>query len=374
LVRFELLPSLPRYPERTEELRVHLRTGYLDLGTRFPDQDVRSLYIWVDDGERLPKFERCAMCQPSAPARSRIYDFRTRGEQPFTALIEAQFAEQPPQKLDPKLPNHGRKVLVFSDGRQKAARLAPALEHSHARDLFRQVIALAAYELRKQENLTGMNWLYPGVAWLCGNRGYDLFPSADEIEFHNHLARVKDKTLNQAISLANRGGLKPTKSFAQALFSELTDRYYSLPSLALGTIEEDPDLDDIFEDFPAVNLIPDAIRILFRSWIRLHLERRSFRPDGAEVRDLGEGWAGPVGINAERMNQVLPNRFEEYLRRVLDGDDDAMEQVAQWFKKLVRNSDLLDFEGDLYYLQPLGLSLNLKLGPVRTCALCDISS
>jgi hypothetical protein len=51
-----------------------------------------------------------------------------------------------------------------------------------------------------------------------------------------------------------------------------------------------------------------------------------------------------------------------------------MEQVAQWFKKLVRNSDLLDFEGDLYYLQPLGLSLNLKLGPVRTCALCDISS
>ena len=39
-------------------------------------------------------------------------------------------------------------LLVFSDGRQKAARLAPALEHSHARDLFRQVVALAAHALR----------------------------------------------------------------------------------------------------------------------------------------------------------------------------------------------------------------------------------
>lgn len=362
LVRFQLLPVTPRYPERTEELRVHLKTGYLDPHVRYSDDEIRSLHIWVDgDGSREPEFGRCAMCQPSAPSRARIYDFRTRGEQPFTALIEAQFAEQAPQKLDPKLPNHGRKVLVFSDGRQKAARLAPALEHSHARDLFRQVIALAAHELREQEGLTGMHWLYPGVAWLCGNRGYDLFPSAEEVEFHNHLRRVKGKSLREAMKLANRGGLRPTRSFAQALFSELTDRYYSLPSLALGTVEEDPDLDHVFEDFPAVGLDDEAIRVLFRSWVRLHLERRSFRPDGAELRDLGEGWAGPVGINAERMNQVLPNRLDEYVLRVLGGDDDAATKVANWFKALVRNSEVLDFEGDLYYLRPLGLSLNLRL-------------
>ncbi len=118
--------------------------------------EVRCIYVWLDgDNVRQPSFERCAMCQPTGPARARIFDFRTRGEQPFTALIEAQFAEQPPQKLDPRLPNHGRKVLVFSDGRQKAARLAPALEHSHARDLFRQVIALAASELREQDESNG---------------------------------------------------------------------------------------------------------------------------------------------------------------------------------------------------------------------------
>ena len=361
LVRFHLLPNEPRYPDRTEELRVHLKTGYLDPGAQYGDHEARSLYMWLDaDGGREPAFERCAMCQPGSPSRARIYDFRTRGEQPFTALIEAQFAEQPPQKLDPKLPNHGRKVLVFSDGRQKAARLAPALEHSHARDLFRQVIALAAKELRETEKRTGIHWLYPGVVWLCGNRGYNLFPSSEEVEFHNHLRRVKDKSLKQAIQLANRGGLRPTKSFAQALFSEITDRYYSLSSLALGTIEEDPDLDHVFQDFPAVGLEPDAVRVLFRAWVRLHLERRSFRPDGAEIRDLGEGWAGPQGINAERLNHVLPNRFDEYLLHVLD-EQPAVEQVSDWLQKLVRNSEMLDFEGDLYYLRPLGLSLNLRL-------------
>jgi len=362
LVRIELLPTAPRYPDRTEEIHVHLSTGYVDAGGTLGEGEGRSMYLWLDgDHDRQPAFERCAMCQPIGPARARIYDFRTRGEQPFTALIETQFAEQPPQKLDPHLPNHGRKVLVFSDGRQKAARLAPALEHSHARDLFRQVIALAATELREQEGLTGMQWLYPAIAWLCGNRGYDLFPSADEVEFHDHLRRAKGKSLKSAIQLANRGGLRPTLSFAQALFSELTDRYYSLPSLALGTVEEDPDLDHVFDDFPAVGLDRAAQKALFRAWVRLHLERRSFRPDGADIRQLGEGWAGPVGINAERMGHVLPNRFDEYLGRVLGGDAGAAALVAAWFQRLVRNSDLLDFEGDLYYLRPLGLSLNLRL-------------
>ncbi|MEW6732742.1 MAG: DEAD/DEAH box helicase [Acidobacteriota bacterium] len=361
LERIELLPSTPRYSDRTEEIQVHLRTGYINAQIQSDDGDVRSMYFWLNtDGGRQASFERCAMCQPIPSARARILDFRTRGEQPFTALIEAQFAEQPPQKLDPRLPNHGRKVLVFSDGRQKAARLAPALEHSHARDLFRQVICLATHELRTQENQTGMQWLYPAVAWLCGNRGYNLFPSADEVEFHNQLRRVKGKSLPEAIRLANRGGLRPTRSFAQALFSELTDRYYSLPSLALGTVEENPDMDYVFDDFPITDIEPEATKVIFRAWIRLHLERRSFKPDGAEIRELGEGWAGPLGINAEKISQILPNRFDEYLKQLL-GNDEAFTQVSSWFQCLVRNSDLLDFEGDLYYLRPLGLSINLRL-------------
>lgn len=363
LFRLELLPSAPRYTDRTELVRFHLRTGYLDTGNRFPDDEVRELALWLDgDGKREASFDRCAMCQPAAPAKSRIYDFRTRGEQPFTALIEAQFAEQPPQKRDPRLPNHGRKVLVFSDGRQKAARLAPALEHSHARDLFRQVVALAVHELRDKGGLSAMLFLYPAVVHLCAHRGYDLFPAADEVEFHNHLGQVKDKTLEQTIAMANKGWLRATRSFAQAIFSELTDRYYSLPALALATVEEDPDTAFmIFDDFPNVGLGADAQKVLFRAWLRQHLERRSFRPDGAETRDLGEGWAHPQGINAARLEHVLPNRFDQYLAQVLDGDAAKVEDVSKWFQHVVRDKGLLHFESDLYYLQLQGLSMNLRL-------------
>jgi ATP-dependent helicase YprA (DUF1998 family) len=363
LFRLQLLPTSPRYSDRTEIVRLHLRTGYLDTGNRFPDDEVRDLALWLDsDGKREALFERCAMCQPAANAKSRIHDFRTRGEQPFTALIEAQFAEQPPQKKDPHLPNHGRKVLVFSDGRQKAARLAPALEHSHARDLFRQVVALAAHELREQMDMSAMQYLYPAVVHLCAQRGYDLFPAADEIEFHNHLEQVDGKTLQQTITMANRGWLRATRSFAQAVFSELTDRYYSLPALALATIEEDSDSADfIFADFPDVGLDADAQRVLFRAWLRQHLERRSFRPDGAETRELGEGWAYPQGINAARIEHVLPNRFGQYLAHVLGGDTGKVEEMNRWFQHVVRDKGLLHFESDLYYLQLQGLSLHLRL-------------
>ncbi|MBC5785976.1 DEAD/DEAH box helicase [Ramlibacter sp. USB13] len=363
LFRLELLPSAARYTDRTEIVRLHLRTGYLDTGNRFPDDEVRELEMWLDaDGKREASFDRCAMCQPAAPAKSRIYDFRTRGEQPFTALIEAQFAEQPPQKRDPRLPNHGRKVLVFSDGRQKAARLAPALEHSHARDLFRQVVALAAHELREKGGLSAMQYLYPAVVHLCAHRGYDLFPATDELEFHNHLGQVKGKTLEQTITMANKGWLRATRSFAQAIFSELTDRYYSLPALALATVEEDPDTAFmIFDDFPNVGLDADAQKVLFRAWLRQHLERRSFRPDGAETRELGEGWAHPQGINAARLEHVLPNRFDQYLAHVLGGDTDKVEKVGKWFQHVVRDKGLLHFESDVYYLQLQGLSMNLRL-------------
>jgi ATP-dependent helicase YprA (DUF1998 family) len=372
LVRFQLLPVQPRYPERTEEIRVHLKTGYVDREIRYPDVEVQHLHLYLDgDGKRQTEFGRCVMCQPSASASGRILDFRTRGEQPFTALIEAQFAEQPPQKRDPRLPNHGRKVLVFSDGRQKAARLAPALEHSHARDLFRQVIALASDELHKQKGSAAMLELYPAVVWLCGNRGYDLFPSADEVEFHNHLRIVKGKSLTDALRFASRGLLRPTKAFAQALFEEVTDRYYSLPSLALATIEEDPGSGIAFDDFPEVGLDDPAKRALFRAWIRLHLERKSFRPDGAELGDLGEGWARPNGIDASKRNDVLPLRFEAYLDVLLESDKVAVDRVCEWLKEQVRSGLLTTFEGDLYYLQPAGLSVNLRLqGEWFRCADC----
>jgi ATP-dependent helicase YprA (DUF1998 family) len=361
LQALELLPIPPRYAEVAEEVRIHLPTGYVDREHTMPDNQVRS--VWLAHGEtgREPTYPRCAMCQPpGSRSRSRITDFRTKGEQPFTALIDAQFAEQPPQKADKRLANQGRKVLVFSDGRQKAARLAPALEHSHARDLFRQVLGIGAEELKKQAALTGLDKLYPAVIWVCHARGIDLFPAPDEDVFHDHLRRAKDKTLAQLIQEFNQGYLQPTQSFAQQLFGEMTDRYYSLNALALATVEEDPLVRGVFKNFPAVGLAEPEVLLLFRLWLRLQLENRRFAPPGADLSKLGEGWERPEGMDANNSAHVVPRPLGDFLRRVLKGEEPA-RQVETWLPRFIRESNLFLLSNDLFYLQPRGLSLNVKL-------------
>lgn len=362
-VKLELLPCKPRYEERAFEFRVHLETGFVDRQGQYRDDSVRTFYAWRDaEGDVQPSFARCLMCQPSAPSKARIYDFATRGEQPFTALIEAQFAEQPPQKTDAGLPNQGRKVLVFSDGRQKAAKLAPALEHSHARDLFRQVLALSIDVLQRESGgIARMDDLYPALVWLCATKSYDPFPSEDNHEFRNHVHRVRGKTLAAVRDLAAKRAILPSEVFAQHLFEAMTDRYYSITALALASIEEHPDLvGPVFEDFPGGSS-PDVVGALYRAWVRQQFERRAFRADGAALHKQGEGWARPQGLDASRDEDVLPERFREYLMHVLRLDDQGVAPIREWFRSLVRESGLPYFEGDRYYLQACGLCLRLRL-------------
>jgi len=364
LQQFHLLPTPPRYAQDCEEVRFHMKTGYLDLHHTFPDEEVRSLWLAIETNplQRTAQFPLCAMCQPPGTrTRSRISDFRTKGEQPFTALIEAQFAEQPPQKNDERLPNRGRKVLVFSDGRQKAARLAPALEHSHARDLFRQVLALAAHELKEQTEYQGMDKLYPAVIWVCNDRGINLFPSPEEREFRQQFNSAKGKSLYDLIVKSNQGYLSPTASYAVQLYAEMTDRYYSLNSLGLATIEEDPVIRSAFENFPAIGLKEGDVFSIFRDWVRLQLEARRFLPPGADLSKFGdEPWDRPEGIDPDNDSHIFPGRFDAYLKEILP-DAESLPQIKRWFKSMFRDSGMFVLLNDRYFLRPLGLSLHLRM-------------
>lgn len=360
LSKVELLPAAPRYVEIAEEIRVHLKTGYVDLENTFPEDEVRSLWISRNqDGQREAEFSRCPMCQPSPRMKSRISSFRTKGEQPFTALIEAQFAEQPPLTNNESLPNRGRKVLVFSDGRQKAARLAPALEHSHSRDLFRQVLTIAADELQKADSYQGMHYLYPAILWVCQDRGVNIFPLPDEEVFHRHLHDAAGKALQQLVESFNTGILQPTLTYARHLFSEMTDRYYSLNALGIATVEENPLLSDvIFEDFPDVGLNEEEIKIVYRSWLRHQLEARRFFPQGADIYQMADGWDKPTGIEISNPIHCVPRQFQDYLFQLLN-DGEAVEAIMSWFTEHIRNS--LTLHNDRYFLQPSGLHIKLWL-------------
>ncbi|NDD62665.1 MAG: DEAD/DEAH box helicase [Acidobacteria bacterium] len=372
LEMIQLLPVPPRSDEWVGKIQVHLRTGLVLTDEAADQGQKRELYLSSDEkGQRQPLFKRCAICQPHSASRARIFDLRTKGEGPFTALIEAQFAEQPPQKNDPSLPNRGRKVLVFSDGRQKAARLAPAIEHNHARDLFRQVMVIALLELR-QIDRSGLHFLYPAIVWLCANRGYNLFPSAGETRFPNDLTLARGKRLDDVLQLANDGVIQATSDFGQALFAELTDRYYSIQALAIGTVELTPAFSFIFNSFPETGLETRVQQILFNSWQRLQLEQRRFCSIGVELRMLGGEWERPEGIDPRHRSHLMPGRMEDYLKMLTGGDQSRVEQIVDWFRYVVCNSGLLTYTGDLYYLSPRHLAIKIESDRpwlrCRTCA------
>lgn len=358
LNKLQLLPSTARYSQMIEEIRVHLKTGFIDRELSFPDDEVRSFGLCIDaDGQRLAEFNRCAMCQPpGSRMKSRITNFSTKGEQPFTALIEAQFSEQPPQKKG--FANQGRKVLVFSDGRQKAARLAPALEYSHARDLFRQVIAIASVELEKQTGFNGMDKLYPAVIWVCNERGINLFPDAETNIFVEHRIRSRNKSLKELVTDFNQGFLQPTQDYARQLFIEMTDRFFSINALGLGIIEQDPQFNSLLNEFPDVGLDSDDIKKIFHIWIRLQLEDRRFLPQGADISKFGEGWEKPEGIDINKKVQVLPNKLVNFLKELLN-DEMAIINIQKWFSDYIKKG-VLKLENDTYFLQPLGLHLKLR--------------
>lgn len=373
VTEIQLSPTEPRYVELAEEFRIDWSTGYLDPNARAPGERSRSLWMPRTSDGRQFEFAKCPHCQPSGGReKSRISDFRTRGEQPFTVLVETQFAEQPPQKADTRLPNRGRKVLVFSDGRQKAARLAPALDQSHARDLFRQVMALAVRAMEDEGEPARLSDFYSAVMWVCVSRGIDLFPDADEKVFHNNFHQSQDLDLKDLIRRGHRGLLKPDLSYANALFSELTDRFYSLPALGLGVVEEDPLIHSSLNLGNLTCFDTNQALTLLRVWLRLQLERRRFLPSGGTPDQVGQGWLTPEGLDFSNDSHLMPGRFAKFVDAIVNSPDDAAK-VKGWLKDLVQGpSGLFALTNNLYYLQVDSLVLRLRLDlPSLRCCSCS---
>src|SRR5262249_18220318 len=205
----------------------------------------------------------------------------------------------------------------------------------------------------REGGVRGLGRLYRAVSGVCHARGIDLFPAPDETVFHDHLRRAKDKTLAQLLQEFNQGYLQPTQSYAQQLFGELTDRYYSLNALALATVEEDPLVRGVFKNLSPVGLGEPEVLLLFRLWLRLQLENRRFAPQGADLSKLGEGWERPEGMDASNSAHLIPRPFGDFLRRIL-GADELARGVEAWLPRFIRESNLFLLSNDVYYLQPRG--------------------
>jgi len=135
--------------ETTTSRNLSIASGHL-VDDRHVDDKGPTTHIEVQVPTEEPPDEDGAWSWTQCPAcgikerrrpngDTKVEDLVTKGEEPFAHSVRSMFGIQPTDPLKEEFPNEGRKVLCFSDGRQKAARLARDLQSNVESDSFREV-------------------------------------------------------------------------------------------------------------------------------------------------------------------------------------------------------------------------------------------
>lgn len=294
LAPIDLLLEDPVFTDKVEPAEYDLVTGRLnpyDLGPRNRQVFLcanrqRSTYdasgLRISD---LGEFKPCGVCGERAGfGRSSVQDHQTKGDQPFQALIARQIQVQPPSnvKATKMAPLRGRKVLIFSDSRQTAARLAPNLQTYSTQDAMRPLIVSGFARLGRATaiaNLLSLEDLYLGVLIAAQRLRVRLRPELKVGESFQDEKIVADAIGNGA--LENEADLlqllvllrssAPPESLLRAIMESLTDRYYGLESLALASLRERPQHSQSLASLPDISgyAQSNAEKIaVARAWLR----------------------------------------------------------------------------------------------------------
>lgn len=201
------------------------RIGALDpfTGKLFLTQQENELLISVvytetfDSKTQSYNFAKCPKCKKNMPLKKPV-DLATKGNIPFYNLTKAQFELQPPKS---DLINQGKKVLLFSDSRQNAAKLALDLSKSSDADAFRQAIIVASRLLDTDEKEHSLADLYPAFIDVCVQNKLSFFSGKSKEKFLEH-----KQVFVSAKKRAERRKRKIDYSAISAGFQSLPEDYY----------------------------------------------------------------------------------------------------------------------------------------------------
>ncbi|BCM94151.1 hypothetical protein IAD21_06054 [Abditibacteriota bacterium] len=331
-------------PESIEEIWVDITTGQVKVSEPADTSNFRLFYrpggnapVTKSSKRKAETTNEEANAAPDAPFPScpackkqsgqKIMDLVTKGEQPFATLVREQLSQQPAkEKVGEMHPNGGRKVLLFSDGRQKAARLARDLPREVEFDSFRQAIILAAHRLNELGVEARINdQLYVAFLDVCQEFYLDFF---DRIENTRNTHRENLDTygdrfddLEEAIEALKEGEFTPSVplGYNQALLRQLCNPYYSLYWACAAYIAPSSakikSLKKALKTFPS-DFLEDHLDELLVSWIQEMLEHTAFDKS--------------VGLDARR-------EVNEWCRQIA-----SEEKFGDWSKLLLNHSGLTE--------------------------------
>lgn len=192
----------------------------------------------VQRGQRMLSVEpECPSCKRDLSDDPKIMDLATKGEAPFSHLIKTQVALQPASlPISKKSPNAGRKSLLFSDGRQKAARLARDIPREIELDVFRQLLFLAVSHLQEAKlEPTLDSKIYLGFLMAVTESAVSLFDGGDRAKLAadaEEFSTFYEGNYSDALT-----AFEPPNAFNVSLLRQLCSSFYSISALTLGRLE-----------------------------------------------------------------------------------------------------------------------------------------
>lgn len=286
------IPSIDyRLPERQGQNKISpcyldVTSGFIDFSDDSLDgkPGIRKLYYGSFTAKARPDvltFSTCPHCRHEL-SKMQLTSFSTRGNQPFFNLIKAQFQAQPPvlgKTGDPyRFPNEGRKVLIFSDSRQRAAKLARDMSETSDMTAARQLAALAIDRMEQVADEQSMNYFYDYFAMVAVEKHVQIFHDSETEKQRERLIEQGTQARKSYTRAKNRGQ-KYTPRFtiesAPTQMKEQLIRFYcggynTLVDSALSWIEPMDDakweaMDALEEE--GIEISEEEFLELFNAWI-----------------------------------------------------------------------------------------------------------
>jgi len=340
-VHFYIIPNDGSYKRsgNQEVACLNTITGRLD---RYNDHAGESNFIQIAYGDAkiegwpdIWTFKTCPKCEKRHFTAT---DFATKGNEPFFNLISEQFYVQPPVPKYKDLVNEGRKVLLFSDSRQRAAVLARDLTKAADEDAMKKALTVAACELQewaeREQKIPTLNLLYVVFLKVAYKNNLRFFYGNNEEDLLKAVQLMGEK-------YKKKNGKIKYDVVAKTLFKTIPDQYYehllrqlcnnfrSLTDAGLCWIEpcdiDDETFDEIEETFEEaeLNISLAEFKILFAAWAMeiMTSEYAVGSEIDDEVRRGLTSYYQRLGVENEK---VLPPR----IRKMLEAKDFTKEQTS----------------------------------------------
>lgn len=199
-----------KYP--VQQCFLDYQSGYITFDDSTAGQkEYRALWYSIKPQKGNPDtltFGTCPKCRQQF-SNARITNFSARGNQSFFNLIKEQFQLQPPASTltnqNNRFPNQGRKVLLFSDSRQKAAVLARDMALASDEMAVRQLFMIGLRQMADYEKTHGaelsLNDAYGYFLQEAATQHVDLFHG----ESNKIYKEAQREIIESAQSLIRRG-------------------------------------------------------------------------------------------------------------------------------------------------------------------------